>query len=435
MDTTIKQVSSVEYELEISATPEDLSPDFNKALKAQKARTSMKGFRPGKVPISLVKRLYGEGLAFGVAERSIQETFESEIVKSGEHDLIGAPKVLDMVYAMDGDLRAVVRFGVRPTFDVTRLAGQKLSRLVHEVGEDEVEIEVNRLREREGELIVVEQGAQAEDFVSVDLQRLDEATRTPLIGQRREDVMFHLNDERLRPEFREALIGRTAGEVVPVDREPQASEGDDPSPYSVEVKEVKRLSLPDLDDAFVARITKDKFDTLDALREDVRETLERHWKERSEELLKGQVIERLIELNSVDVPESLVDMFLDSFLDDLSRNHGELPKDFDVPAFRESRREEAVRQSRWMLVKDNIVEDDGLEIEDVDRQAHFEESAGEGSVDPEMLRKYYESVSGMMGRLDSRLLTDKVFEDLLADVELVDKDSDAYKAEFEARSD
>jgi FKBP-type peptidyl-prolyl cis-trans isomerase (trigger factor) len=128
-------------------------------------------------------------------------------------------------------------------------------------------------------------------------------------------------------------------------------------------------------------------------------------------------------------------MFLDSFVEDLQRNHGdEIPKDFDEQAFRDGRRQEAERQSRWMLVKEQIVEDLGLEVTDEDRESHFELSAGDGGIDAGLLRKYYESVSGMMNRLDSRLLTDKVFETLLADVELEEKDSESYKAEFEAQA-
>jgi trigger factor len=395
----------------------------------------MKGFRPGKVPLSLVKRLYGEALAFGVAERSIQETFESEVVKPSEHDVIGAPKVVDMQYEMDGELHAVVRFGIRPTFTVTGISGEKFSKLVHDVTDDEIDGEIKRLREREGELVSIDDPAGEEDFVVVDLQRLDEASRTPLIGQKREEVMFYLADKRLSPEFKSAIVGLSAGASVTTDHDPHSEDSDEIRPYSVSVREVKRLSLPELNDEFAARISQGKTETVDALRNDIRSSIERHWEQQSDELLKGKLIERLLALNPVDVPESLVDMFLDSFVEDLKRNHGdEIPKDFDEQAFRDGRRQEAERQSRWMLVKEQIVEDLGLEVTDEDRESHFELSAGDGGVDAGLLRKYYESVSGMMNRLDSRLLTDKVFETLLADVELEEKDSESYKAEFEAQA-
>ncbi len=139
MQTTIKQVGPVEYELDITATAEDLAPEFKKALRAQRTRTHLKGFRPGKVPLSLVKKMYGKTLAYGIADKSVQETYEDVVLNSDEHDVLGQPKITELEYEMDGDLHAVIHFGVRPEIVLQDLAGETVDTLVYEVTDEEVE--------------------------------------------------------------------------------------------------------------------------------------------------------------------------------------------------------------------------------------------------------------------------------------------------------
>jgi len=114
MQTTVNKISDVEYELEIKATAEDLSADLDKAIRSQRGSTTMKGFRPGHVPLSLVKRVHGKALAYGVAENAVQKTYETKVLKAEEYEVLGQPTITDLDYEYEGDLRAVVRFGVRP---------------------------------------------------------------------------------------------------------------------------------------------------------------------------------------------------------------------------------------------------------------------------------------------------------------------------------
>ncbi len=124
-------------------------------------------------------------------------------------------------------------------------------------------------------------------------------------------------------------------------------------------------------------------------------------------------------------------MYLDAFVEEVKKNAGDsLPPDFDEEAYREARKEEAMHQARWMLIKDKIVAEEKLAVEDSDRQAFFEKSAADGEVTADMLQKYYESV-GLIGQLDQRLLTEKVIEFLQGKVKVVEKDRKAFEKELE----
>ena len=95
MQTTIKQITPVEYELQIEATAKDLEPKINKSLKAQQAQISLKGFRPGKVPLSILKKRFGESLVIDVIEREVLTIFQDEVIEPGEHKVVGMPSFGD----------------------------------------------------------------------------------------------------------------------------------------------------------------------------------------------------------------------------------------------------------------------------------------------------------------------------------------------------
>ena len=218
MDTTISKASSVEYELEIHATAEDLEPKLKDALKEQRKHMDVEGFRQGKVPLGMIKKMHGEAIGYKVAEDFVQEAFEEEVEESDEVDPLGQPEITALDYELDEDLTATIRFGVRPEIDLQDVSSEQISMLEHDVTEEDVEEEIDRLRTKDADLLPMEdEPAAEEDFVNIDLQRIDPQTDTPIIGDKDEDLSFFLDDDRLKEELREALVGRKAGDEFRVE--------------------------------------------------------------------------------------------------------------------------------------------------------------------------------------------------------------------------
>lgn len=434
METEIKQINDVEYELEITASADELADDLKAALRRQRNQTVLKGFRPGKVPLGLVKKMHGRALAFGIAEQKVQETFRSEVVEKDEYDVIGLPQLTTLDYDIDDDLRAVVRFGVRPEVDLKDLSEEKVSRLKREVVEEDIEKQLERIRRDNAEIVPAPDEPIEENFhVVVDLQQIDEASNTPIIGEREENVEFFVDDERLHEELRDELLGKKEGDVFRVDLPHGSGDHVHTHRYEVTVKEVKRRELPDLDDAFVGEYTKDRLTTVDELREEIRQNLENAWKEQIRELLESKMVERMLELHPIAVPASAVEMYLDSFLSDVKqRNEGKLPPNFDEEAFREANRGEAEKQARWMLIRDALIRQDNLEVSDEDLDDYFEKAAsGSSEISAEMLRRYYQTAN-MMDGVKQQILSRKVFDRLEEMFEIEDKELDELQEEDSA---
>ncbi|PIQ61982.1 MAG: trigger factor [Bacteroidetes bacterium CG12_big_fil_rev_8_21_14_0_65_60_17] len=426
MKTEITHSSDVERQFEVIATFEDMAGDIDKAIRTQRMRTTMKGFRPGKVPVQLVKKIYGKALSYGVAEDLVQRTFQEEVLHNDAFDIMGQPTIseLEFDYEAQGDLRAVVTFGVRPVFELEDISRVTLHRLEHEVTEDDIRKEIDVLRAGQADIIPDEGPSTAESYVVVDLERLEEGELVD--GTRQADVPFLLSDENLMPQLKEALTGVSAGDETTVTFPGQ--DGEDRT-YAITVKEIKRRELPELTDELVAEITDGKVDTVSGLEEEVRTQLEEGWKKRSRELFEGDVIDTLCELHPFQIPASVVEMYQDAYVEELKKrgNDDKLPEGFDVEGYKASRRDEAELQARWMFIRDCIIESEGIEVTEDDMEKHYEEMAEGAGFPVDMLKKYYGSMPQMLQNVRERMLSDKVFAWITDRTTVIDADVEEYQ--------
>jgi trigger factor len=447
MDTTLSKSSPVEYELDIHATADDIEPKLKEALKAQRKNMDVQGFRKGKVPLGLVKKMHGDAIGYKVAEQFVQEAFEEAVEEDDEIEPLGQPELVDLDYELDEDLHATIRFGVRPQVELEDLSSVEVPMLDPEVTEEDVEQEIERLQKEEADLLPLEdEPAGDADYVNIDLQRIDPQTDTPIIGDKDEDLTFFLDDDRLKEELREALVGKKAGDTFRVElpqehpahehshgHEHQHDHGDkEDRLYEVTVNDVKRRDLPPLDEEFARRVSEGEFHDVEALRADIRERLQDAWDERAREMAQGEVIDKMLELHPVPVPESVIEGYLDSFVKQVEEeNDGELPDDFDEKHFRQRNRRDAEKQGRWMLIRDQIIEEEDLEVTDEDIQEFFaEQSGGEEQVSAQQIEQFRHTMPQMIEKVEQQVLSDKVYDLLLDRLDVQPKSREEFEEEM-----
>jgi trigger factor len=436
MNTTITQVSPAEYDLTINMPAEELRGDLDQAIRTQRARTQLKGFRPGKVPTAMVKKMYGEALAYGVAEKAITEIYETEVLKSDEYEVLGQPVISALDFGFGKDLEATIRFGVRPEIELKDLSTIEVDKPKADVSDEDVEREVDRLRRRHADLIPLEEGeALGEDGMAVvDMQPLDKDTGES-VGEPEIDVELMLDDDSVRDAFREALVGKKAGDMVRV----EIDHDDHTHVYQVTINEAKRAELPELDEDFYSEASDEEFTDAESFRADIRQQLENAFGEAAREFVDGRVVQALLSAHDVPVPSSVVGIFLDSFVEDVKRqNDGELPESFDESAFRRANAPQAYEQGRWMLLRDKIVEELGIEVTEDERNAYIGDLFGrQGDMTPEMhmqMVQFMRSQPGMMEQMQQRMMSRKVFDAILERVTLREKDIEQIREEDEAKA-
>ncbi len=438
MDISINERTSVDYTFDLKASAEDLDGDILKEMRRYRSGLSMKGFRPGKVPLSVVKKMYGKGIALQVVERAIQEKFEEAVASDDAYDILGAPQMDTFDYEPFGALHAVINFGVKPEVELQEMGGEEVTRVRHEIDDEEIEEEIEEHRKNHAQSETHEGPAGKSDVVKCNIQRLDLATDTPVVGERQEDVSITLGNPDILPELKSALVGAKAGDVVKATLPAPEGEADqEQRRLELTVVEVSRQILPDLDEEFIEHATGGEGKTLDDLKEWTRKHLEERWGAAVRQDFRSSMIDAATKLHSFEVPKAAVESYLDNYVQEMKRqSNTEMPESFDEEAFRESQRSSAEEAVRWQLIRDKIVTSEGFSVSPADLDAKFEEMGKSRGVGGDVMRKILEAYNpDGVQQIEKEILDDKVFDYLAGSFNVVDKPFEEVYGEDKTAAD
>ena len=209
MEVQINSRSEVVREIEITANAEELRPHFDKAYKEYRPKIEIRGFRKGKAPLDMVKKLYGEMIEHEYLDKIASE-FYRQAVKEKDLKPIGEPTLLDMKYDRGGQVWFKIQYDVRPVITLKQYKGISVETVVHTVTDAEMEDELVRIQKINSTREEVEEAKDDEHVVTAHLQEFDD-TGFPIIGKKTENARFYLADPQLEQPFKDALRGTKRG--------------------------------------------------------------------------------------------------------------------------------------------------------------------------------------------------------------------------------
>lgn len=417
MEVNINNLSEVLQEAEIEVSHAELLPHFEEAYKKYQPKVELKGFRKGKVPMEMVRRLYGEAI-----EQESLDTVASEFYRKAMTDRnirpLGQPSMVDMDFKRGDHFRFKIQYEVKPTIDLKKYKGITVEKPVHTVTEEEVNTEVEHLRRAnsttEEATVVTGSGFN----VIADVQELDDAG-TPLIGKKSTGTTFALSDETLVKEIRDALSSAEVGGVYRAKFESRHEDHTHPVHIALTVTKIEKVNLPAFDGELVKKITGGKEESTGEFLSNLRNDIQKYWDEQSERAVSDGIAAEIVKAHDFPVPESLVNNFLDAFVDDLKNRSRDrkLPKNFDEKKFRDDGREHATWQAKWMLLKERIVEVEKLTVPDEEIEQLAQKEAVQIGVDAARLLEYYKTSSSAA----DRLMTEKVMALLKAEAKIKER--------------
>jgi trigger factor len=294
----------------------------------------------------------------------------------------------------------------------------RIEKPVHEISEAEVQEELDRIRRSNSTLADITKIETDQTLAVVDIQEMDESG-SPLIGRKTVDARLYLADGSIFREIREKLIGAEVGSTVRLTTEPREGEEGARRNLEVLVKQAKSVTLPEVTDEFVLKITKEKTATSAAFLDELRESVRRYWDDRSRRRALDLVISDIVDRHRFVVPESLVRAYTDSLIEDVKHRSPDhkLPADFNEGEFREQNRTPVAFQAKWHLIRDRIIADAELELSDDDYRRFAERDAAVIGVPAERLVEMYRNSP----QTRERLLTDKLNDFILANAEVTEK--------------
>jgi trigger factor len=411
MEFKINTVDPCKQEVEFEIPYADLTPHFENAFKKYQKKASVPGFRKGKVPISMLKRLYGDAIEQGSLEDVANDVFREYLKDNHVHPL-GEGSLIDMDYEPKIQLKFKVRYEVKPEFDLSDYKGMEVTKTVYPIDEKLINEEIKYLQAKNSTYEESDKAESDEYVLTLDIQRLDESG-VPVIGQSDKGVKFYLNDNQLTEEMKTQLKGFAKEEerVLNIAHDNHAHK------YKAKCTKVEKVINPELNEEFFKKIYhNDEVKDEKGLRDKVKQDLENIYKNVSDQEIRNNIVNELIKINDIPVPDSLVEGILDSYIEE-EKNRSpkrELPKDFDMKEYRKTRRVDAILQVKWFLIRDKIIEAEKIEVSDADLEPIIEADSKKYNIPTDKIRKIYENNTDVK----YRILDDKLMDFLIANTKI-----------------
>jgi len=373
MQTTVESTDKHTVKLTVEVPIDELEKDLDKAYRSIANQVKVPGFRKGKVPKRIIDAKVGRDV---VVEEFISESVPVYYRRAVTHEDLApiTDPEIDLEPFQDGEplvFTATVEVRPRLELDESEYKGLKVSKPAVVVSDEEIEEWIDRLRERFAELEPVDRAVRSEDFVTIDLRVTEGITDLEAVG--RTDYLYYVSSAEFGAELDAELGGKSAGDILKFDaplpeRFGEGLGGRQVS-FQVLVKDVKARRLPEADDAFAK--TASEFDTLAQLREDLRERLGELKEQDAIGAVRDRVLEAMIDLVDVDVPESLIEEETNHriehakeraergglALDDVLKAQG-----WDEARLREDSRDHAIRAIRSDLALEGVARAENLEV-------------------------------------------------------------------------
>ncbi len=397
MESTIRQTNSIKFELDVALTPAELTPYLDSAYREAQKHASLKGFRKGKVPIGMIKKLYGQSLEREAYEEAVQQEF-ARAMQTQDVQPVGSPAITKLDRTDDGGLSFTVAYETLPKVELTDYKGLPARKVFHVITDEEFEAEMARIRESNAtqEDEPAESVADENHIVKVNLQKLEAGV---VVEENvMSDMPVYLARHDVNPELKAMLLNTKVGDTFRID----LPTGEDATMinYEVTVREIHRMALPELDDAFAAQLMGREDATVADLQDAVRQGIMGEYERRFSGFFRDELINALIERHPFDVPDVFVAEVMKSFVDDMRRGpKKELPKDFDGERFVREMRPTAERTAKWAILRDLIIEKEGLTPEESDYEGLADIEAQRTGIDYDTLIGYFKKSDKIRDRI------------------------------------
>lgn len=425
MSVTVETLEKLERRITLTLAASEVGNEVQTRLQRLARTVKADGFRPGKVPMSVVSQRYGYSVQYEVINDRVGQAF-ADATAHAKLRVAGTPRIEQKEGAAEGVLAFSATFEVYPEVQLADLSAHEVERVASEVTDAAIDrtIDILRRQRRTFTQRPAAEGAAETDRVTIDFEgKID---GEPFSGGKAEGFQFIIGEGQMLEQFDQAVRGMKVGQSktfplqFPADYQGQEVAGKE-ADFLVTMKKIEAAHLPDVDEAFV-RTLGIKEPSVEALRTDVRRNLERELKFRVAARNKAAVMDLLLKSAELDVPRSLVEgetsRMVDAARADLKQRGIKDADSAPIPA--EVFQPQAERRVRLGLIVSELVRGQGLQAKPAQLQKHIEEISQSYEKPAEVVR-YYLSDRQRMSEVEAVVLENNVTEFVLGRARVVDK--------------
>ena len=425
MRVSVETTSGLERKLTVGVPAEEVDSAVDKKLAEAAQNVRLPGFRPGKVPMSVMKQRFGPGVRQEVLGDVINQSFQEAVMTESLRPA-GQPSIEAKSVESGKDIEYVATFEIYPTVSLNEIKDFEVTRLSCEIGESDVNDIIEVFQKHQGQSVDMDRAAEEGDTLTIDFEGFKDGEAFE--GGSGTDTALELGSGRMIPGFEDGLVGASAGDertlelTFPEDYHSEELKGAAVE-FKVVVKAVKALELAELNAELFASYGVEG-DDVDAFRAEVQKNMERELKGAIDAHVKQQVMDAIIEAHpELEIPQSLIAQETDGLRGQMFQQFGGgISPDMDLKSILpdEMFSERAETRVRLGLLVSELVQDLGVRAEPNKVRELIEEIASTYQDPEEVINWYYEDNNQLMG-IESRVLEDAVVDKLLEEASVTDE--------------
>lgn len=424
MQPVVETLDGLQRRIEVSVSLADVEKEVKEELKKAARTAKVAGFRPGKVPMTMLERSHGPGIRYEVINQQVGKTLGDALDKTGLR-VAGAPSLEPKSDGVpDGMLAFLATFEVYPEVALPDLATLEVKRAACEVDQTAIDKTLEILREQRA-TFVPQTGRAAQDKDQVKIDFIGKIDGVAFEGGTAEDFAFVLGKGRMLPEFEEAVRGLKAGEqkTFPLKFPDDYGNKDvagQTAEFTITVKEVAEPSLPAVDESFARELGQPE-GSVEKLLADIRQNIEREVESRTMARTKGSVMDALLSKAAFAVPKALVQTETESRIQAARQELKQrgLPNADTIPIPPETFAPEAERRVKLGLLVGELIQKANLQAKPEQVRAKIEKFA-QGYEQPAQVVSYYLSDRQRRAEIEAIVLEDNVVAHVLASAKVSD---------------
>ena len=401
MSVQVENLEKNTAKLTIEVPAEKFEEAVQHSYNKNKGKFNIPGFRKGKAPFNMIKKMYGVGVFYEDAVDEVIDASYPDAAKESGLEIVSRPSIsIEEIEEGKAFVYTAV-VAVKPEVTLGEYKGVEVQKTKSEVTEEDIETEIKRAREKNSRLITVEdRGIEDGDQVTIDFDGSVDGKRFE--GGKAEDYPLTIGSHTFIDNFEEQLIGKTTGEECEVNVTfPAEYHVEDlknkPAVFKVKVKEIQKRELPEVNDEFASEVSD--FDTLEEYKNDLRVKLQDEKQKAADTEIENRVVDKVVENASMEIADQMVDEEVNGMLNDYVRRLESQGISFKQYAeitgmtaekIGEQMKPQALKRIQTRLVLEAVVKAENITASDEDVDAQFDKMA-------EAYKMEMDQIKGMFG--------------------------------------
>ncbi len=414
-------------EVEFKANAEEFEQAVQAAFLKQRKNITVPGFRKGKATRKMIETQYGEGVFYQEAVNGMYQKTVSDVIDELSLEVVDMPKVEVVDVNKENGVSFKAEFTVKPEVEISDYKGLKATKTVKTVKDEDIDREIDKLRERDARIIdVSDRPLEKGDTAVFDFEGFVDGK--PFEGGKAEKFSLEIGSGHFIPGFEDGMIGKSIGEdfdvnvTFPEDYSAEELKGK-PAVFKCKIHEIKAKEYADVDDEFAKDVSE--FDTLDELKADIRKKLEESAEEAAANSLDNDLNEQVIGLLKAEIPDAMINNRVDDLVRDWeyrNRYQGITVNDYlkftgmTIEQFKEEFKVPAEKQVKLRLALEKVAELENITVSDEDIEKEYNEMAENYKMDVEKVKSVIAK-----SNLEKDIAVEKAFELIRDSAEVTEK--------------